>query len=78
MLELVKLWEDEMKKKLILLTDAFPFSTGETFLENEIPYLIENFDLRIITSDITSVQTRDVDAQVYRIAPKSGYSFFRR
>ncbi len=78
MLELVKLWEDEMKKKLILLTDAFPFSTGETFLENEIPYLIENFDLRIITSDITSVQTRDVDAQVYRIAPKSGYSFFEK
>lgn len=37
-----------MKKCLIFLTTDFPFSNGETFIENEIPYLADAFDKVII------------------------------
>lgn len=68
------------KRKMILVTDYYPHATGETFLENEIPYLAENFDLVILTSDTESPQTREVPAgvSIYRIKAKQGYSFFEK
>ena len=68
------------KRELLLLTDYFPFSDGETFLENEIPYLAENYNLKIISSDITSLQTRDVPrgVEVFRISPKQGYNIWEK
>jgi hypothetical protein len=36
-------------KNLFLFTSSFPYGKGETFLENELPYLVENFkDVMII------------------------------
>lgn len=68
------------KRKMILITDYYPFSTGETFLENEVPYLAENFDLIILTSDLESAQTRAVPngVTIYRIDAKQGYSFWEK
>lgn len=37
-----------MKSCLIMLTSSFPFGTGETFIENEIPYYKDRFDKIII------------------------------
>lgn len=37
-----------MKSCLIMLTSSFPFGTGETFIENEIPYYKDSFDKIII------------------------------
>lgn len=37
-----------MKSCLIMLTSGFPFGTGETFIENEIPYYKDRFDKIII------------------------------
>lgn len=37
-----------MKKRLVLLTARFPFDKGEEFLETEVPYLAQYFDLDII------------------------------
>lgn len=37
-----------MQGKLILLTSTFPFSTGETFLETELPYLAQHFSKVVI------------------------------
>ena len=64
------------KRKLILLTDYYPFTLNETFLENEIPYLYESFDVTIISGDKTSSVKRIVPegVQVYRIHPKNGHS----
>jgi colanic acid/amylovoran biosynthesis glycosyltransferase len=40
-----------MSKILLLLTNAFPFSPSEPFIENEFPYLIKYFDqIKIIAS----------------------------
>lgn len=39
------------KEKLFLLTDTFPYGSGEkTFILPELPYLMENFDVTIISS----------------------------
>ena len=35
---------NEFKKKLILLTDGFPFKNSETFIRTEYPYLEKTFD----------------------------------
>lgn len=65
------------KRKMILLTDHYPFGNGETFLENEISYLEEYFDLTIITSDTTSPLRRKTMPTVYRISAKTDLSFIR-
>ena len=50
-----------MKKDLIFITDNYPFGKGETFIENEIGYLAENFkNIYIISKNQKDVQTRKV------------------
>ena len=38
-------------KNLIFLTAEFPYGTGETFIENEFPFLVKSFDKIIIISN---------------------------
>ena len=59
-----------MKKDLIFITDNYPFGKGETFIENEIGYLAENFkNIYIISKNQKDVQTRKVpkNCKIYRI-----------
>lgn len=37
-----------MKKCIIVLTDKYPFGNGETFVETERHFWLQNFDLVII------------------------------
>lgn len=54
-----------MSKILFLFTNTYPYSTGETYIENEMPYLAETFDRVIIVSnDISGKQTRTVPQNV--------------
>jgi glycosyltransferase involved in cell wall biosynthesis len=45
-------------KKLILLTSEFPHGIGETFLENEFPFLVEAFEKVIIFSESSKCASR--------------------
>lgn len=67
-----------MKKKLILITDYYPYTQNETFLESEIPYLSEAFELSIVSADTVSECVRNFpkDIKVYRCTGKSGFSIF--
>lgn len=59
-----------MKKDLIFITDNYPFGQGETFIENEINYLAENFrSIYIISKNQRDIQTRKVpkNCKIYRI-----------
>ncbi len=50
-----------MRKRIILITNSFPFGTPEaSFIRPELPYLIKNFDLTIIARNYTFKQTTDV------------------
>lgn len=50
-----------MSRILFLFTSTYPFASGETFIENEMPYLAETFDtVVIISNDIIGKQTRAV------------------
>jgi glycosyltransferase involved in cell wall biosynthesis len=53
-----------MPKKLILFTSEFPFGTGETFLENEIPYLSRAFE------QVVLVPTEQVNGE-HRAIPEN-------
>ena len=54
-----------MKPSLILFTSAFPFGKGETFLENEIDFLSENFDeITIVSANENDALTRKVPHNV--------------
>lgn len=54
-----------MKKTLVLLTSTFPFSTGEAFLETELPYLSDNFTKVII------VPTKECSLSNHRPLPEN-------
>ncbi len=57
-------------KILFFITDNYPFGYGETFIENEIDYLSQNFKgIFIISKNINDSQTRKVpkNCKVYRI-----------
>lgn len=59
-----------MKKDLIFITDNYPFGQGETFIENEIEYLAENFkNIYIVSKNQNDIQTREVpkNCKIYRI-----------
>ena len=59
------------KKVLFFITDSYPFGNGESFIENEMNYLAENFKIIFIISRNTSdIQTREVpkNCLVYRIS----------
>lgn len=48
-------------KILFFITDNYPFGYGETFIENEIDYLSQNFkEIYIISKNINDLQTRGV------------------
>ena len=67
-----------MKKKLILITDYYPYTQNETFLEPEVPYLSEAFDLSIVSADTVSEYVRNIpkNVKIYRCTGKSGFSIF--
>ena len=59
-------------KKLILITREFPFHKGETFLENEIGILSNNFDEVIIYPIdicIDEKETRKIDKYNIKVRP---------
>src|SRR5260221_5533013 len=59
-------------KNLILITNHFPYGTGEAFLENEIPYLIRSFDKVVILTRNVNASTRpvtEVNFSLERIDP---------
>lgn len=67
-------------RKLILVTSQFPYGCGETFIENEIKYLAEAFDVvYIYASQIdkdTHMSSREVPDNVYVFG--SGYKDFSK
>ena len=66
-------------KNLILITSHFPFGTGESFLESELPCLERNFDrITIIAQDSTGEETRIIDKsiRVCRFNPSTTFAGF--
>jgi glycosyltransferase involved in cell wall biosynthesis len=52
-------------KTLVLITSNFPYGTGESFTEPELPYLYRNFDkIIIIAQNISGEKTRITPANV--------------
>lgn len=63
-----------MIQDLIPFTNSFPFGKGESFLENEIPFLAKNFNSVIIVSRTNdNKQTRKVpnNTILFRVSSKS-------
>jgi colanic acid/amylovoran biosynthesis glycosyltransferase len=63
-------------KNLILITNHFPYGTGEAFLENEIPYLVRSFDKVVILTRNINTSTQPVKALNFsheRIDPESNF-----
>ncbi len=59
-----------LNKKLVLFTGGFPYGSGETFLETELPYLSEAFEeVIIVASNNGNNQKREVpqNCEVRRI-----------
>ena len=59
-----------MKKVLFFITDNYPFGNGETFIENEIDYLSQNFEkIFIVSKNIKDKQTREIskNCEIFRI-----------
>ncbi len=68
-------------RNLILITNHFPYGTGEAFLESEIQYLVGSFDkVVILTRDIQSGgdMVSDVSFVHKRINPKSDFAEMTR
>ena len=51
-------------KKLLLLTSEFPYGKGETFLENEFPFLLNGFEEIIIFSENNKGESRITNPNV--------------
>lgn len=58
-------------KSLILLSSSYPYGTGEVFLENEIPVLLENFDQIFLLPMLPNGKKRNIDDRVQVILPKA-------
>lgn len=54
-----------MEGKLILLTSTFPYGTGETFLETELPYLAQSF------SEVLILPVKKASTDANRPIPKN-------
>jgi colanic acid/amylovoran biosynthesis glycosyltransferase len=52
---------NKSRNKLIFLTSEFPYGTGETFIENEFPILLNNFEEIIIFSENKKGQSRIIN-----------------
>lgn len=66
-------------KKLVLITSHFPFGTGESFLESELPFLVRNFDrITIIAQDTKGEKTRIINEAitVCRFNPSTTFAGF--
>ncbi|MBS1491822.1 MAG: glycosyltransferase [Bacteroidetes bacterium] len=63
-------------KNLVLITHHFPFGSGETFLESEVPWLVQKFDKVIVLSkNVGSENCRFRAPNFYttRISPQSSW-----
>ncbi len=66
-------------KTLVLITSQFPFGTGESFIESELPVLSENFEKTIIIAQNSSaMKTRAIpdNIAVYRYNPATSLMGF--
>lgn len=52
------------KRRLLLVTDMFPYDAGESFLETELPYLCSAFDVTILSTAADTGTMRPVDTAV--------------
>lgn len=70
-----------MKETLILITDHFPYGTGEPFLEEELPFLSEAFDEVILLARNKGKNVRPLPANTFavplrkRLSLGSSFSF---
>lgn len=65
---------NQQPQNLILITNHFPFGTGESFIESEIEYLTEAFDkVIVLTRNVTSKDRRENKGGFlyHRINPQS-------
>lgn len=63
---------DNLDKKLYVLTSEFPFGTGETFLENEMPFLEKSFTKTIFLTQNTIGRSRIYSNEIISIEHSSG------
>jgi glycosyltransferase involved in cell wall biosynthesis len=66
-------------KTLIFLTDRFPYGRGETFVENEIPYIAKEFDNVILIPTSIAVNTkreRKLPSNVFVVSPSDNDDIF--
>ncbi|HPJ69749.1 MAG TPA: hypothetical protein PLF44_02610, partial [Candidatus Mcinerneyibacteriales bacterium] len=70
-----------MKETLILITDHFPYGTGEPFLEEELPFLSEAFDEVILLARNKAKTARPLPSNTFavplrkRLSLGSSFSF---
>ncbi|MBS1558962.1 MAG: glycosyltransferase [Bacteroidetes bacterium] len=63
-------------KNLVLITHHFPFGSGETFLESEVPWLVPKFNsVIVLTKNVESKNSRFHAPNFYttRISPRSSW-----
>lgn len=65
------------KKTLILLTSEFPYGTGETFLENEFPFLTAQFDEILIFTENRKGLSR-INSEKVQVNLLSSANWFNR
>jgi glycosyltransferase involved in cell wall biosynthesis len=60
----------KQKGDLVLLTNHYPFGSGEAFLETEVPYLVRHFNrVIIITKNITDeLRANQPELRCYRVS----------
>lgn len=65
------------KVNLTLFTDYYPFGIGESFIENEIPYLKKYFNLTIVSSSLSDKISSDLDTDIklFHIRPSIPHGF---
>jgi len=56
-----------MKETLILITDHFPYGTGEPFLEEELPFLAEDFDEVILLARNKEKTARPLPSNTFAV-----------
>ena len=66
-------------KTLVLITSQFPFGTGESFIESELPVLVRNYQKTIIIAQNTSGKKARIipdNLVLYRYSPSTSLSGF--
>lgn len=53
-----------MKQRILLFTDNFPYGTGESFLEDEVERLANNFELVVFSTSKSAMLTRTLNPNV--------------